>query len=474
LKRFENLIDDFTSNPLHLQMICETEGAESLQQPDVINLYEKFLSKKIKHGLETYRQIQEGIHIEFSSRKKQIYNILTRCAEAQVLDKKGVIVQLEEDRNDINLSGVATVVDDKSPLEFVHLTFAEFMTAHKFIQILLGKPPHEDMGEDEVTQFVRKLFKEGVSDQTMRFVEGFCDKNKDETVYAGVLGFIGLKFKKEIFKRLCHAGMPNLYSFLLRKDFNGVEVSQWMLKPHKATLTRRKFNSLTKDIKMSLYFHACCSSPHLAELLSEWCPMLQVDDVDKLFKDLAMLTSLSRHCLEIALSRVEDWKSRWPRANFFDKYLSRGFSTEIYEFVLENCPDIDSDGLKQKIYSQKECCKEIWPILFRLGADLNCESNGVRLAHILFRNQFGGDIELLKFAIKVGKHFQVTENVDSEESLLLRKNIGAKSPQELGLDSNSHEGRGLYLKYVVECVCALLDTGECDHSYFKTYRDQVE
>jgi ankyrin repeat protein len=131
--------------------------------------------------------------------------------------------------------------------------------------------------------------------------------------------------------------------------------------------------------------------------------------------------------------------------------------------VFENCSDLDIDGLQEIICVHEKCCKEILPILLRFGADLNCEIYGVRIAHIVFRDaQRGGNIELLKLTFKVGKHFHITENVvDSEESLLLRNNIGAKSPQELGLDSNSHEGRGLYLRHIVECACALLDTGEC-------------
>jgi ankyrin repeat protein len=453
LDQFEKLTYNFTSNPLHLQMICETEGIESLQQPDVISLYEQFIETKIKHGLWTCRQIKEGTYY-FPEKFERIYNILTKCAEAEVLEKRGEIVELEEDRKDINLSGVATVIDNESPLEFVHLTFAEFLTAEKFIQILLGKPPHEDMGEDEVKLFVHNLFKEDVSYQTIRFVEGFCDKYKDQQIHTDVLGFIDDESKKEIFERTCYNGMPNLYSLLFSKVFNGVEVTQWMVESHAAS-----------NNGMSLYFYACCSSPQLAELLSKWCPMLQINDVDKLCENLAKHTS-SRHCIEIALSRVKDWKSRWPRANFFDKYLDSGFSTEFYEFVLENCPDIDIDGLQQKMCVHKECCKEIWPILFRLGADFNCERNGVRLAHIIFRNKNkDGHIELLEFAIRVGKHFQVTENFDSKESLLLRKNIGAKSPQELKLDSNSLAGRGLYLQHIVECACELLDTSECKPAY---------
>jgi ankyrin repeat protein len=461
LAQFENVTDDFTSNPLHLQMICDTEGIESLQQPDVISIYEQFLSKKIKHGLETYRQIQEGVSYDFPTRKKRIYSVLTKCAMALVVDKKREIVQLQEDRNDINLSGVATVLNNTSPLEFVHLTFAEFFTAQKFIQMLFV--PEKDMGLDEVQLDMRKLFQIGISQQTMRFVEGFFDKNKDNKFNTGVLGCIA-EMKKEVFERICRSGMHNLFSFLLGKVFYGVKVGKWMLDSHK----------ISKN-GMSLYFYACCSSPQLATLLYEWCPMLQIDDVEKLFEDLVKHTVPSRHSIEKALSRVEDWKSRWPRANFFDRFLNHKFPTELYEFVLENCTDMDDDGLLKKIYSQKKCCKEYLPIILRLGVDLNCGKNGVRLAHIIFRNmRRRGEFELLNFAIKVAKHFQAIENVDSEESLLMRKNIGAKSPQELLLDSNSSEGRELYLRHVVACACALLDTGECEPTYISTFTDQDE
>jgi hypothetical protein len=454
LAKFGSLTYDFTSNPLHLQMICETEGVENLQQPDLISLYEQFLSKKIKHGLATCRQIEEGVSYDFPRKFKHIYGILTKCAEAQVLDKRGEIVQFEEDRSNINLSGVATVVDDKSPLVFVHLTFAEFLTARKFIQMFFGPIP--DMGKDAVQLFVRKLFKEGVSKQTMRFVEGFCDKKKDIPFHTGVLDYIK-EIQEEIFKHICRVGMPNLYSFLLGKVFYGLEVRQWLLESH-----------VHNQNGMSLYLNVCISSPQLATLLSEseWCPMLQVDDFDTFFEKLYKRTC-QRLCYEIAFSRVEGFKSRWPRAKFFDEYLDHRFIfTEAYEFLFDNCPDIDIDGLVHKIYSQKRCCHQILPILLRLGADLICENNGVRIAHIIFGDKHGrGNIELLNFAIKVGKHFQVTDNFDSEESLLLRKNIGAKSPQELELDSDSHERRGLYLEHIVECACALLDTGECHPNY---------
>jgi hypothetical protein len=438
-------------------MICDMEGVENLKKPDVISLYEQFISKKLKHGLWTCRQMQEDTY-DFPIKLKRIYCILTECALAQVLDNKGMIIQLEADRNYINLSGVATVENNKS-LEFVHLTFAEFLTAQLFIQMCFGPPPDKALRVVEVELDVCKLFQIGVSHQTMRFVEELCGKYMDKEIKPDVLCSIK-EVPKEVFEHICRAGMINLYSLMLGKVFDGEKVKEWILESH-----------ATSGNGMNLYFSACCSSPELANLLSKWCPMVHVDDLDELIEYLALYRN--HQCIVNALNKVIDWKSRWPRANFFDKYILYGFSSELYEFVFENCPDIDDDAFLQKLYSSYEYRMSILPILpiiLRSGADLNCEKNGVRLAQIIF-NATDGDVELLKFAIKVAKHFQVTEDVDSEESLLLRKNIGAKSPQDLHLDSSSDKGRGLYLQHILECACALIDTGYCRNRPSYGYSD---
>jgi len=456
LDLFKTLQEDFTGNPLHLLMISDTEGVESLQTQNVINLYDDFIYKKIKHGLLSCRQMQESSY-NFQGHLKSIYTILTNCAVAIIVGPADSIFSLAaEDEVYINLSGVATVVH-KCPLTFAHWTFAEFLTARHFAEICLGQLSHTiEVDMTKVQLDVCRLFKRGVSEPTLRFIDDFFGQNKDKDMDAGVLGCIK-EMEKEAFEHICHGGMLNLYSRLFGEVFDGEKVRQWMLESY----TNSKNG-------MSLYFYACRSSPKLATLLSKWCAMLKIDNVDQLVTGLAIRhTILSRQCIEQALSRVDDWKSTWPRANFFDKYLDHSFSTDFYEFVLENCPDLDNDGLLKKIYSEKKCCQELLPIILRLGADLMCEKNGVRIAHILFRDWcFSGENALLNFAIKVARHFQVAKHFDSETSLLLIKNIGAKSPEELQLDCSSYKGRAVYLKHVVECACALLDTGECNPKIF--------
>jgi ankyrin repeat protein len=470
LAQFESLSFNFTSNPMHLQMIRETEDVENFKEIDAISIYEQFLSKKIKHGLLTCRQIAEGTY-EFSTKRTRIYSILTKCAVAQVVDNEEVIVALDKrEVLDINLSGVATVVDIKSPLFFVHQTFAEFLTAQHFMQMCFEPPPDEDLDVVEVHLDVRRLFQDEVSDQTMCFIDCSWDRYKGREINPAVLECIK-EIKKSVFERICHAGMDTLYSLLQGNVFDGLQEREWMLESHKAA--DYDFRNTTG---MGLFFHACCSSLQLAARLSKWCPMLQLDDVDKLAECLGHHNQ-SRPCLEMALTKVEDWRSSWPRANFFNNHLDVGdlYSSESYEFVLENCPDLNDNGLLQLINSRNfntSCRRSIFPILLRLGADLTYEKNGIRLANMIFRD--AGDLKLLQFTIKVVKHFQNSENIDSEESIILSKNVGAKSPAELGLDSSSQEGRGLYLQHIVERACTLLDSGACDAGYSLDSTDQHE
>jgi hypothetical protein len=452
---------------MHLQMISETEDVENMQEINAISIYEQFLSKKIKHGLLTCRQIAERTG-EFSIKQTRIYSILTKCAVAQIVNNEEVIVALDKrEVLDINLSGVATVVDTKSRLFFVHQTFAEFLTARHFMQMCFEPPPEEDLDVVEVQLDVRRLFQDGVSDQTMSFIDSYLDRYKGREINPDVLESIK-EVKKSVFERICHAGMDTLYSLLQGNVFDGLQEQEWMLESHKAA----DYDFRNRTSGMGLFFYACCSSLQLAERLSERCPMLQLDDVDKLLKCLNELIQ-SRLCLEMALTRVDDWRSRWPRANFFENHLEVGdlFSTATYEFVLENCPDLDDNGFLQIVYSRdfnRPYRTQILPILLRLGADLTFEKNGIQLSNMIFGGS--GDLEILEFAIKVAKHFQTTDNVNSEESLLLRKNVGAMSPEELGLDSNSQEGRGLYFRHILERTCTLLDSGSCDagHSFDST------
>jgi hypothetical protein len=471
LAQFESLSYNFTDNPMNLQMISETEDVENLQEINPIIIYEQFLSKKIKHGLLTCRQISEGTY-EFSTKQTRIYSILTKCAVAQIVDKEEVIVALDKrEVLDINLSGVATVVDAKSPLFFVHQTFAEFLTAQHFMQMCFEPPPDEDLDVVEVQLDVQRLFQDGVSDQTMSFIDSSWHRYKGREINPAVLECIK-DVKRSVFERICHAGMDTFYSLLQGNVFDGLQVREWMLESHKAA----DYDFRNRDSGMGLFFYACCSSPQLAERLSKWCPMLQLHDVDKLPECLNELNR-SHLSLEMALTRVDGWRSRWPRSNFFVDHLDGGdlFSTENYEFVLENCPDLDGDGLLRIVYSRDfnlSCRTQILPILLRLGADLTFEKNGIRLSNMIFRGS--GDLKILEFAIKVAKHFQTSENINSEESLLLRKNVGAKSPEELSLDSNSQVGRGHYLQHIVERSCTLLDSGSCDAGYSFGSTDERE
>jgi ankyrin repeat protein len=449
LARFNKLSYDFTDNPLHLQLISETEGIEERELVDVISVYEQFLNNKIKHGLLTCRQIEE-ISSEFKIKNTRILSILTKCAVAQVLENKEMVVSLDNrEVMDINLSGVATVVDKKSPLTFVSRTFAEFLTAQHFMQMCFEPPPDDDQDVVEIELDVHKLFHEGVSYQTMRFIEDFLDtKYQGKPMDDDVLESIA-EVKKDVFECICQAGMNTLFDILWGGIFDGPMVQQWMVDSHAAA----DYKDRTMKISRGYYFHACCSSLQLAAKLSEWCPMLQLDDVDSLVECLSTL-SKSRLSLEQALSKVTDWNNKWPKAAFFTQQFG-SFSANYYEFAFENCPDLGGDSLLQMIYARdfrSSYRDEILPLLLRLGLDVTLEVDGVRVLNMFSHS------ELFQLAIRVAKHFKHTQDLNSEESQQLRKNVGAQTPQQFGL---TVKGRGPYLEHILERACALFDPGTC-------------
>lgn len=253
LDLFKNQFVNFTDNPLHLEMVCETDGIEVMQKLDLISIYDKFLIKKITHGLATCLQIDIRSSNLLPSRNN-IYTILTRCAVALIVENKDASTGLKDEEVDyINQSGVATVVVNTRSLEFVHRTFAEFLTARHFIELCLGPLPGSikvDMAKVQLN--MKNLPGYLISLQTTCFIDDFCGHNMDKEMSANVLSFITAK-REELFDLICFHNMPYLYTFLRnRQVFNDEEVNEWILQ--------------SEDNGLSLYLDA---GDELAKLLCD-------------------------------------------------------------------------------------------------------------------------------------------------------------------------------------------------------------
>lgn len=488
---------DFTDNPLHLQMLTEymkniktDEDIEKIGKVDLVNIYEYFICTKIESGLNCKGIFK--LFIGFNDKVNDIYNILTEKSIALVkqvkeesylnnedeleddsvdkdhknnffefitglffaktfkllqtmrqsysaLRKKIAAEELHvievsldvKDQENINMSGVAIILDNK--MIFVHLTFAEFLTARHFVKMCYAstlKFKVMDLG-------VHDLLKNDVTKQTLNFIENILDNDEVKTINFEFTGRI--KVIKEVFERVCKSGMSKLFSLLWTTDSDGELVKQWIEESH-------------DDEKIGLFFHACCSSLELADKLSKWCPMLEITNVDKLVNCLATLTN-SRLVLEKALSQVPNWKNNWPKQNFFTTFYT-DISTEFYEFAYENRANLDPKSLLKLIYARKNCSPGLIPVLLKLGLNLMHKvdisyKRRVRLVHLFPFSSVIGPI------IKMARHFANNNDMDSEENLLFIKNLGARRPLE-------EEDRSTYLDYIVKRLCLCFDSCICD------------
>lgn len=522
LHKFHHLCEngiDFTDNPLHLQMLTDTEymkniktdeDIKKMRKLDLVKIYEDFICTKIVSGLYCKHITKQSP--DFKSRKNCVYNILTENAIAfvnQEKNKENYLIdedELEDNRVDqkykykiyeksrrlaaeaikllhilkeytsalglrtaargpklevslnqddqylINMSGVATVCDNM--LIFVHLTFAEFLTARHFVKMCNeSPPPTKDFGAHD-------LLKNDVTKQTLNFIENILDNDKVKPINAD---FTECLKEIKVFERVCKSGMSKLFSLLWKTDSDGEMVKKWIEESH----------AYPDEEKMGLFFLACCSSLELADKLTKWCPMLDIENVDNLVNCLAKLTN-SQLVLEKALSQVSNWNNHWPKRDFFTT-VSTDISTEIYEFAYSNSADMKSpDQLLRLIYENKNCSPGLLPVLLKLGLNLTYivdESMGLRLV-----DTFPLHTEVLGLIVQMASQF-ANNDMHSAESYLFIKNLGARRPL-------AEEDRRSYLKYIVKCLCKLFRSYNCvvttnlrtkeDDSAIETLAQQVD
>ena len=438
--------------------------------------YAMFFAIKVEHGLISSGLQKLGNELFMAEKCKLIMEVLSRCSIAKVMDLRGIPPVLDANELlSINLSGVATAVSSKKPIEFVHLTFAENLTAAHFLkmcfepeQILDDDNDDDDVADTMAFQLdTEKLFSRHVSAQTLLFVDEGIKKYQGQPMDLSMQSNLK-NIGEQVFKRICEVGTPALFNALLDKVFSSGQIVQWM-----TTVTDPMQN-------LCPFFKACRSNVQLASRLSKICPKkMQNDEVFRL------VSNITNNCknldsLTLALSKVDAWQQIWPPSDFFSRNInfnagSELFSPEQYEFIFNNIADLDESDLVEIIYSSDfstSCDTELLPLLVRCGLDLTKEKDD-----LLSLNKFlivgEGALRLLQFALQVAEHFLGTDDFDSVQSRLFRRNVGAKSPQELDADCSTLPGRAVYTHYMIERACLLFDGGECELNY-SSAQDQAE
>jgi len=447
LATFDGVLQGFSSNPLHLQMICDIQEKNRKQVMNVYEIYQTFLKKKLKHGLLTCRQRNEESQY-FVSEYQSVENILTKNAVCLIMNRVNVVADTtEEDVLAINLSGVATVVQQKGPIEFVHRSFPEFMVAKKMLSLCVSP------SDERETSHYAELFCKS-SPLTRKFFENGISQSSDkELVNESIRALLESKWD-QVMTCICREGLYEVFQYLIEKPFGATQVAKWLqISQENAFQTNNDDDAL---------FVLACQHNQLAIKFAEICSCsVKLRYVYGTTNFIAERNK-SPIGLEILLSKVQRWQENMLQTVDVERFMSADsaispFSTEQMDFLIKECPQLEHlilSRIPSLDFSKEECSVELLPVLLKNGLDLTVEKSGIKVANLFCRSRSGeGFIYLFEFSSEVVKHFKNTKDFDSERSVIYRKNIGAISPKEYGYAN--------YTDHIVECVSRLFDTGAC-------------
>jgi len=480
LDNFYESIWGFSSNPLHLQMICDLyeTDRDTLSNFNIYEVYEKFLKKKLKHGLLTCGQMDVG-NKKFVTEMCRIENILTKSAISLVLRNVHPDAQTKgDDFVAINMSGVATIVEENGEIDFVHRSYAEHLVAQKILQLCFSA----DESESDETSKVVKLLCES-SENTRMFVEKgilqFSDQDLNQRVK------LDLKNNwKQVLRSIFTENLHEMYTNLIETPFGETQVAEWLkISQDEAYEQRsgwRKFFGLKRDERG--LFVLACRHDKMAEKLVDLCSSLKVRNVYEVVKFIAEKNK-SPVALKSLLSKIQGWEENLCK-------------TIAFEYFIKDCNNLSSDQLKLLINSKlaqtlvkkmhsldlsnTKVSLELLPVLLENGLELTVEKNGFTLVNVFLVKKINKDGDkganlLFEFATKVTDHFEKAEDFDSEKSLMYRKNLGANSPEELGLDHFSNIGKRKYCEHIDECASRLFDGGRCcEYNYYSRGSHRVK
>jgi len=446
LKNFDKTIEGFTSNPLHLQMISDLYETERDKIFNIYQIYEKFLEKKLKHGLLTGAQMDQKSN-NFAKEYYRLETALTKCAVSLLEQNRHTSPNIAGDNFvAINMSGVATIVKKNGPIDFVHKSYADFMVAKEILRLLFSSHEWEtskilEILCEESFQHIRKFVENGISQ--------FCGQELN----ASSLDLIRKKWT-QIMNFVCEEGLSEIYTHVIQNPFGTLQVADWL------NISQQYEYHINGNGGL---FVSACKHEKLAVKFANCCFTFNVRNVYQVVKFIAENTR-SIIALEILLSKIEGWQENLLNTIDVEEVLSNvSFHSEQLELLIKGCPKI-LQIILETIYAQDfsayTCRLDLLRVLLKNGLDLTFEKNGITLTNI-FISQDNGACLLFEFANEVADHFKNAEYFDSEKSLIYRKNIGAKSPEELGIDFASERSRLGYYEHIVDCAKRLFDSGIC-------------
>jgi len=471
LDNFYKSIRGFSSNPLHLQMICDLYETErdTMANFNIYKLHEKFLKKKLKHALFTGRQIDENSQF-FATEYFRLENALTKSAVLLLVNKKSTSSNIAgNDFVAINMSGVATIVEENGPIDFVHRSYAEHQVAQKILQLCF---PADESESDETLKVVDLLCES--SAETRMFVEKGISQFSGQDLNPSVKDSLEINWER-VLSEIIGEHRLEMFTCLFEKPFGATQVTKWFkISQDKALQWKALVMRSYFDTNRMGLFVVACRDDRMAEKLNDLCISFKVKNVYKAVKSFVNNYE-GTFALEILLSKVEGWQKNLLETIEWGDFVtqrywldSNEFSSDQLKILFKSEPFAQSlvEYIKSWDSSSVEVSPECLPFLLEQGVDLSEEQNGVTLSNVFlgkhaYSKFLKGAYSLNKFALEVVEHFKKSQDFDCEKSLIYRKNLGAKSPEELGINSFSDTERQKYRKHIDECVLRIFDNGRC-------------
>jgi hypothetical protein len=286
-KECDEIMGSFASGfgaiPLHLKMFCDViKSGEWQIGGNLYQLYSKYVEIKVGNGIKQIFKIQCQSSLYRENRKK-IEDLLAKHALNETLSKKKAKLD-EEDVKLINVSGIASVADTESQINFVHYTFTEFHFAKAIV----------DVNFDPESEFTKSIF---CSYAVQGYIAAFCgvEGNVTRQMKINLKTLLNCEDGLEF---VCKFGLVNIFKFI---QFGTASLQKWAF--------RSRFASLSGYcLKEAPFFKACASNPELAEKL---CAFLEEEHFPD-FQDLlrGFRGRIPEKLLQIILSKFPGWSEK--------------------------------------------------------------------------------------------------------------------------------------------------------------------
>ncbi|XP_065346628.1 uncharacterized protein LOC135943889 [Cloeon dipterum] len=391
--RFEG--QDILGNPLYLKLLAEYSDDKNLY-----DIFDKMVRRKVEICLKRENGGKDVGDETIEKSLKVIQLVASRFVRGVKIEYGSVT---KEELEKMNAFGVVTYGNDT--VNFTHQTFAEFLTAQKFLYDL------KNPGPEEVPLFNDELV------QCRKFVDLFfsTEKGKDATYAQPFVDWAKSSNPLQLVKQICRENLSQMFELLKPdislRDEDGKNALHFALRHlEMVKMVHEKNSKLATDATNNgeSSLHLAIADEKCSEEVAIW--LLRKTEVDKnaetRLKDtpllLACKTKKWKVALELILAGVKLNKNELLEESIL-YHVVKSNKLELVRALLDrgsnvNLKDDDGATVLHRV-AEWRIDLEIVKILLQKGVNVNAQDNGKRTAlHYCLVEKFSPEVvlELLK------------------------------------------------------------------------------